>query len=545
MKVASLVDAASGIASHVGLSGRRALALRVGIGLVLLLCAPFALGDYWAYQLALYLLYACASVGVGLCWGQGGFLSLGHALFFGLSAYLSGFALIHFEGAWWLWLLMPVAALASGLLAYAIGRLVFRSLGESGPYFSMIMLALSLLAFQVATTWQSVTGGFNGLSAIPSLPGIDSYTANYYVAAGAIAVVLAIGGWLLAAPTGVLLRALAGNERRAALLGFDTNHLKAAAFGVSGLFAGIGGALYAPQQGLVTPQLCGFLLSADLVIWAAVGGRGRLLGPVLGTLLVGALASELKARFVYWEVLVAALFIVVVLLFPQGLLGLLHPLRRWLWPMPSPTAGMAAPARLRAPDRDALIEVDTASVQRGSVRILQALTLTLRGPGIFCLIGPNGAGKTSAFNLVTGELPAQHGRVRIGSATGSATTTAWKVHRIARLGVSRKLQVPAVFAALSVGDNLAIALWSGRARKTALLDLRLLHWRSPLLAALTQRYPFLADRQRLAGELAHGEKQVLELCMALLTEPDVLLLDEPCAGLSPEETAQVIATVRW
>jgi branched-chain amino acid transport system permease protein len=119
------------------------------------------------------------------------------------------------------------------------------------------------------------------------------------------------------------------------------------------------------------------------------------------------------------------------------------------------------------------------------------------------------------------------------------------VYRIARLGVSRKLQVPAVFAALSVGDNLAIALWSGRTRKTGLLDLRLLHWRSPLLAALTQRYPFLADRQRLAGELAHGEKQVLELCMALLTEPDVLLLDEPCAGLSPEETAQVIATVRW
>ncbi len=518
-----------------------ALALRAGLGIALLVAAPFALGDYWAYQLALYLLYACAAVGVGLCWGQGGFLPLGQALFFGLAAYLSGFALIRFDGAWWLWLLVPLCAAASGLLAYAIGRLVFRSQGESGPYFSMIILALALLASQIATTWQSVTGGFNGLGSIPSMPGIDSYLANYFVAAGAIVAVLAIGGWLLAAPSGVLLRALAGNERRAALMGFDTNHLKAAFFGLSGLFAGIGGALYAPQQGLVTPQACGFLLSADLVVWAAVGGRGRLLGPVLGTLLIGALTSVLKDSFVYWEVMVALLFMAVVLLFPQGLVGLLQPLRRWLWPARTAGRGEAAPPRLLPRRPDARIDVDSITLERGPVRILQSLSLRLQGPGIFCLIGPNGAGKTSVFNLVTGELPAQQGEVRIGEQPVGR----WKAHRIARLGVVRKLQVPAVFAALSVGDNLAIALWSGRARRRALLDLRLLRWHSPMLAALCARYPFLAERERLASDLAHGEKQVLELCMALLTEPDILLLDEPCAGLSPQDTALVIDTVRW
>ena len=91
-------------------------------------------------------------------------------------------------------------------------------------------------------------------------------------------------GWLYDAPIGVLWRALAQNERRLKLFGFDTDQLKAVAFGVSGLMAGIGGAIYAPQQGIVTPQVIGFGLSADLVIWAAVGGRASLLGPVIGTL---------------------------------------------------------------------------------------------------------------------------------------------------------------------------------------------------------------------------------------------------------------------
>ena len=184
-----------------------------------------------------------------------------------MAAYLSGLALIRFEDSpWLLVVLLPLAAAASGLLAFAIGTLVFRRRGESGPYFSMITLALSLLGYQVANNWESVTGGLNGLKGIPGLPGLDSYTAAYCVAA--IALVLSTLGvaWLYRAPLGVLWAALAHNERRVVLFGFDSNRLKAVAFGVSGLLAGIGGALYAPQQGLVTPQLAGFALSTDLVI---------------------------------------------------------------------------------------------------------------------------------------------------------------------------------------------------------------------------------------------------------------------------------------
>ncbi|MEO7150818.1 MAG: ATP-binding cassette domain-containing protein [Burkholderiaceae bacterium] len=525
-------------------SGRRGLARagsfwRVGAAVAALGLLPFVAGDFWAYQLGLLYLYAIAALGLGLAWGRAGFLPLGQGVFFGLAAYLSGLALIAFDGSFWLLLLLPLAACASGVLAFAIGVLVFRR-GESGPYFTMITLALALLAYQIANNWESVTGGFNGLKGIPGLPGLDSYTAAYYVAATALVLATLGTAWLYRSPLGVLWVAISHNERRVALFGFDTNRLKAVAFGASGLLAGIGGAIYAPQQGLVTPQLCGFVLSADLVIWAAVGGRGRLLGPVLGAILIGSLTSSLRDSFAFWEIALAVVFIVVVLFFPQGLSGVLAPLQRRFGARPERFAAVGAPPREQG-SGSARLEVDAVDVRVGEVRILDRLSLAFERPGIYCVIGPNGAGKTSTFNMLTGELPAQAGRVTFDGRSLARLQT----HRIVRLGIGRKFQIPSVFPALTIADNLAIALWSGRARPLELLQPGLRGWTSPVLEALVLRYPFLGDRERTAAELSHGERQILELAMALLGEPRLLLLDEPCAGLSPQETAQVIDVIRW
>jgi len=521
---------------------RALLAARIGAAVAALAAVPFVVGDFWAYQLGLFYLYAVAALGLGVCWGRAGFLQLGQGLFFGLSAYLSGLALIAFaERPAWLLLLLPLAACASGLLAFAIGVLVFRRRGESGPYFSMITLALALLAYQLANNWESVTGGFNGLKGIPGLPGLDSYAAAYAVAATALVTAALLVAWLYRAPLGVLWAALAQNERRVVMFGFDSNRLKAVAFAASGLLAGIGGTIYAPQQGLVTPQLVGFALSADLVIWAAVGGRARLLGPALGAVAIGVLASELRDRFPYWEIALAIVFIVVVLFFPEGLAGAFAPLAR----LGRRTAGAGAapvdaPARAEHDDATRL-EIEGVEVRIGDVTILDRLALVLDRPAIFCFIGPNGAGKTSTFDVLTGELPVRSGSVRFA---GHALERL-PAHRIIRLGIGRKFQIPSVFPQLTIADNLAIAVWSARARPFDLLRPRLRLWSTPLLDALRERYPFLADAGRTAAALSHGERQILELAMALVGEPRVLLLDEPCAGLSPLETVAVIDVIRW
>jgi len=516
--------------------------LRAASVVVLIAIAlPFLLGQFWAYQLGLYALYAAAAVGVGLCWGQAGFLPLGQALFFGLAAYLSGLAFIAFaDSPIAAVLALPVAAVISGVLAYLIGIVIFRRSGESGAYFSMITLALALLAFQVATSWNSVTGGFNGLKGIPGLPGLDDISDVYYVAAAVLLAVLALGVWLYNAPIGVLWRALAQNERRLKLFGYDTDQLKAVAFGVSGLMAGIGGAIYAPQQGIVTPQVIGFGLSADLVIWAAVGGRASLLGPVIGTIVVGSLTAQLRDSLPFWEVLMALFFIAIVLVFPRGIAGLADPLIRRFPPRKRARAALAAPGdgTARPPAKLAL---DGVSVHVGEVTILDKLSVDFDQAGIFCVIGPNGAGKTSMFNVVSGELSTVSGAIDLGGLKIAGLAP----NRVSGLGVARKLQIPSVFPDLSIADNLAVALWSGRAGKLALLEPRLRRWTSPMLKELQSRYPFLAASARKAAELSHGEQQILELAMALLTEPRVLLLDEPCAGLSPEETAAVMEIIRW
>jgi branched-chain amino acid transport system permease protein len=513
----------------------RAASLVVIVAIVL----PLLLSQFWAYQLGVYALYAAAAVGLGLCWGQAGFLPLGQSLFFGLSAYLSGLAFIAFRNHPLIAVfLLPVAALIPGLLALAIGLVVFRRPDQSGAYFSMITLALCLLAFQIATSWNSVTGGFNGLKGIPGIPGLDDFSDVYYVSAAILLIVLALAGWLSQAPIGTLWRALAQNERRLQLFGFDTNRLKSVVFGVSGLMAGLGGAIYAPQQGIVTPQIVGFGLAAELVIWTAVGGRANILGPVLGTLIVGSLTAQLRDTFRFWEVLMALFFIAIVLVFPRGIIGLLEPAFRRVLAPRAKARPIAAPAMGRRPA--ASLALRDVSVRVSEVTILDRLSVDFDQAGIFCVIGPNGAGKTSMFNVVSGEMAAS-GTIDLGNTdiVGLAP------NRVGGLGVARKLQIPSVFPEHSIAENLAIGLWCGRTSRLRLLDPKLHRWTSPILAELQSRYPFLAGRTRKAGELSHGEQQILELAMALLAEPRILLLDEPCAGLSPEETRAVMELVRW
>jgi branched-chain amino acid transport system permease protein len=236
----------------------------------------------------------------------------------------------------------------------------------------------------------------------------------------------------------------------------------------------------------------------------------------------------------------AAFFMIVVLAFPQGIIGLLSPVGRWIAGRPRRKPLIMAPERT-ARDGVARLAIEAVSVRAGEVMILDRLSLAFDRPGIFCIIGPNGAGKTSTFNLLSNELTALKGSVRLDGADMGGLPS----FRVARLGIGRKFQIPSVFPDLSIGDNLSIALWSGRASRLDLLRPSLRRWTSPMLADLARRYPFLAAAERRAAELSHGERQILELAMALLTEPRILLLDEPCAGLSFEETAAVIEVIRW
>lgn len=519
----------------------------------------FSGDDFLAYQVALFLIYGIATQGVALCWGRLGFLPLGHALFFGLGAYLTGGAL-KAAGTQPLWLagLLPAILLPAGF-GWLVARLIFARSLRSGPYFSLITLAMTMLGFLAAQQWSSVTGGFNGLGDIPEPLGIDRFSTLYWLVAAAAVVSTTLLSTLIRRPLGVLWSALAQNEERLQLFGYATDRIKANAYALSAGMAALAGALFAAHQGIVTPQTMSFVLSTEFVIWAAVGGKASPLGALLGAVIVGYTSAELRDHFAAWEVFIALLFIVVVRFLPDGLSGLVRGHR---WPG-APSAASAAPAAtaataaassacmppiasIPAPPTRAPTQVPTLAFEgvhctQGGVRILSGLDLKLEGPGIRAVIGPNGAGKTSAFNAMTGRLPVNRGRILVAGrdVTGQP---AW---RVARLGVGRKLQVPSVFAELTVAQNLAVALWAGRLHGLDAFRHAPHHWRSKLGEEMLDCFPELAAQQYMpAGMLAQGHRQALELVLTVLPEPHLLLLDEPCAGLSPAETHRMISAIQ-
>ncbi|MEM6985674.1 MAG: ATP-binding cassette domain-containing protein [Pseudomonadota bacterium] len=488
-------------------------------------------------------MYGIAAQGIGYLWGKPGVLPLGQALFFGVAAYATAHALDAGVGlALSLLLAVGVMAVLAGF-AFILAAVIFRGRSESGPYFSLITLALVMIAEQIAGTATDLTGGFNGFSGFDSLAGLDPFGNFYYVIVAATVSVSALLFTLNRLPVDLVARAVSDNEPRLQLLGFPTHLVKAAAFGLSAAIAALAGGLFASHQGIVTPTASGFALSAELVIFAAVGGRFHVFGPLLGAVVVGWASAELRGQFPYWELLIALAFILVVLKAPGGLSELVESVVRRVRPRRPPVSDATQtppPPTTQVPN--APLRFDRVELQRGVVRILDGMSFETPATGIVSVIGPNGAGKTTALNAMTGNLYLSAGRISLGDTRIDSTPP----HRALRAGLGRKLQVPSVFFSLTVAENLILAALANRATLVDVFRPSTFRWRPPSVARVLA-HPSVALGTTLSQPVEHlpqGHRQFLELAMTVAAEPPVLLLDEPCAGLSAEETALMTELVQ-
>nr|WP_239103327.1 urea ABC transporter permease subunit UrtC [Microbispora corallina] len=315
----------------------------------MLVVAPLALEPFRLGLLAKYLCYAIVALGIGLTWGQGGMLTLGQGVFFGLGGYAMGMYLkLHDAGgdlpdfmvwsgvdhlpALWRPFGNPVFALAMVVVlpvavALLLGVLVFRQ-RVRGAYFAILTQALAAALVILLVGQQGLTGGTNGLTNFFDFFGndvaADGTQRGLYVLVAAVLGVLYLGArQLVRSRFGRLLLAIRDGEDRVRFLGYDPAAVKTVTFAISAGMAGIAGALFVPVVGIISPALLGVVPSLELVVGVAVGGRYALAGAVLGAVVMGYaktyFSEELPEAWLYLQ---GALFILVMTLAPKGLTGL-------------------------------------------------------------------------------------------------------------------------------------------------------------------------------------------------------------------------------
>lgn len=559
--------------SHSATGVRRAFArhpnaaagVATALGIVAVMAGAAILGDAALGQLTLWLVESLLALSLILVWGHAGIFSLGQSALYGIGAYAFGVVAVNLASAVFLpWALLGAACIA-GLTAGVIGYFVFYG-RVSQLSVSIITLAFTMVAFAVLNSLAdpryaigtAVLGGYNGMVGIPlfRLGGDASapLTARQvFVTIGTLVVLLtAAVALVLRSPFGRIIAAVRCNDSRAELLGIDVRRYRLLAFVLGGVLAGLGGGLYAGWSSFVSPGLFSLQPAVLVIIWVLVGGRAHVLGAVIGTLIVEGLTSWLGgSQGQYSPIYLGIALILVVLFAPNGLLGALRSLMaRSLRTAPSdtdpnspttevirfdPTAILARLAdgstAAKDGDTDRTLTVSGLRKTFGGFTAVDGVDMEFPPRSIHCIIGPNGAGKSTLFATLVGIVRPTTGRIDFGDQRLNRLAP----FRRARLGIGIKLQTASVFNELSARENLWIAAYSLDANSK----------RADFVASnLLEAFGLEADADAPANILSHGKQQWLEIAMVAARRPSVLLLDEPTAGMSAEETSRTVALVK-
>jgi branched-chain amino acid transport system ATP-binding protein len=491
-----------------------------------------------ATQIAIYTLYG---MGVNLLVGYTGLVPFGASVFFGTASYVVAVLLLNVIGN-------DIAALAaavlfSGILALLLGAVILK---RRGLYFSLLTLACSQIAFEIAFKWTSLTGGENGLQNVPR-PWLASYETFHVFALASIALA-ALFLWKLAhAPFGRSLQAIRDNEQRMMSLGYDTYRLKLGAFVISGSVIGYaGGLLCLLLQGAYANNLS-WEHAGDSLLMTVLGGVHHFLGPLWGAIAFIMLEDKLSGVTEHWWLIFACIIIAFVLISPEGLNGLAQRFRgreRWTLvrdeiPQRPSTIEPYQNARIEADPSKPVLQVRGLTKRFGSLVTSSDIDLDVYPFQLHSFIGPNGAGKTTFFNMISGILAPNAGTITFDGKD----ITHLPVHKRIRLGLARSFQIVSIFRNLTVFENVRVAVQARSPRRFDfwgsaynLKDVNARTW--SLLAAVG------LDRRAAesCADLSHGEQRLLEIAITLANDARLILLDEPLAGLA-EADRKIVSNI--
>jgi branched-chain amino acid transport system permease protein len=542
------------------------------IAAILLIAAPFILPQLGAAPNTVnrILVWGLFGLGFDILFGYTGLLSFGQSAFYGTGGFVAAYLLTR-AGFPHVITALVIGMIVAAFVGWLIGMLALR---RTGIYFAMITVAIAEIFFFVEfnplADW---TGGENGLPGVPTpVVNLGFTTLNftsgwslYPFLAFCYFVGLAIALRIVRSPVGAVLAAIRENPMRAQAVGHNVYAYKLTAFVIAAAYAGIAGGLLGVLQGFMPPDAFMFETSGQLIIQTAIGGRGTLVGPLVGAAVWLFLQDFLQATLklgAAWKLVLGLVFVLLVCFLRQGIVGAV----RELWRRATGQRA-EAPSVAVATSQESRIAHDTADGPAHATHhadasysgpVLRATGLTKHYGGVIAndgidfsvdagelrgIIGPNGAGKSTFFKMLTCEVPPTSGKI----VFEGRDITGLGVTQVCQLGLTKSYQVNQLFNKLTVRENVTIAALAELRGKFKLDLLRSVD-NVPGLREQVERTLRLVNLESRAdapvAQLAYGEKRRLEIGLALASSPSLLLLDEPLAGMSPSERAETVSLLK-
>ena len=519
------------------------------VALVALVCAVTLLawlifGLSGQRLMTLFCVNLCGVLAFQLFSGNSGVVSFGHTAFMGVGAYVSA------------WLTMPSTILKTALpnlpawlsgyeLALPISLLLVLCVGFAlaaisglpiarlgGASASIATLGFLIIIYSILAGARDFTRGNQAFYGVPRVTNI--------VVALVVACLFIIAARLYReSRSGLMMRAARDNETAAIAVGVNPQRMRYVAWIFSAGMAAVAGALYGHMLGAFTPKDFYFHLAFTYVAMLIVGGMGTVTGAVLGVgmvMFLQELLQKFERGFDLGPIHVPEIFglpivgvslamLFVLWLRPSGLMGVNEFAQGWFSRFGEPAVAGGANAQPRPPNAD-LLKIENATKSFAGLTAVDSVSFDIELGRVTGLIGPNGAGKSTLVNAITSLYPLTSGAVKLGAHNISGLAA----HTIAATGISRTFQNIRLFTSLTAGENVAVAAIANGAN---LSDARAVAQSELAFVGL----PDSADRP--SDALAYGARRRLEIARALATKPSFLLLDEPAAGMNPEETADL------
>ena len=481
------------------------------------------------------------------------------------------------------WLMLPVSAAIAAFFGVLFGAPTLRLKGD---YLAIVTLGFGEIVPIVARNTPSVTNGAMGLNGVaaPQLFGwsfgVDAWP-YYYVALGLVAALIVTSTRLTFSRIGRAWMAIREDEIAAAAMGINRVHLKLLAFAIGAAFAGATGTLYVAKLQTATPEMFGFPVSVMILVMVVFGGIGSVWGVVVGALSLQLLQSWLLPDLSRWlhalgrvaEIgwlqrvelapsmeLIFGIILVTMMLYRRD--GLIPAARRVAGltlaeqtAHAGDTAGgsegldkLTGIGALDGGGKEPLLDIADLTVRFGGLVALHSVSLSVPAHSVVAVIGPNGSGKSTLFNAITSLVPAQGGAVRFAGED----VTDLPPHRVLERGIARTFQNLRLFPSLTVLENVMIGMHARLRTGAAGALLRLPMTRREEAAARRRALEILAvfgNRllprvDHVVSSLSYANRRRVEIARALASQPKLLLLDEPTAGMNPAETLELAGQIK-